>query len=138
MTATAACIADCKNVLGEGPVWVAAEQALYWVDIESQRLFRYSEDQGTTEYPTGLQLCSIAPAASGGYVGGGGDGFLRLALEPELAIEKLGHPQRDIESSRFNDGKVDRHGRFWAGTMDRFERESFGALYRLDTDWTWT
>jgi sugar lactone lactonase YvrE len=138
MSATASCIADCKNVLGEGPIWVEREQALYWVDIEGRRLFRYSEADGTVEYPVPLQLCSIAPAASGGFVGAGGDGFMRIALEPELSLRPFGHPQANVEGSRFNDGKVDREGRFWAGTMDRKERESFGALYRLAPDHSWS
>jgi xylono-1,5-lactonase len=130
------CIADVRAVLGEGPVWVAREQALYWVDIPEKRLFRWSEEEGLRERELGDHLCSLAPRASGGFIGAGYDGF--LAVDPATGLQDLGDPEPEFETNRFNDGKVDREGRFWAGTMDRFEREATGSLYRLDPDLTWT
>ncbi|MEA3029490.1 MAG: xylono,5-lactonase [Sphingomonadales bacterium] len=131
------CIADVKAVLGEGPVWVAREQALYWVDIPEKRLFRWSEAEGLRERELADHLCSLAPRASGGFIGAGYDGFLAIDLETRQALH-LGDPEPELDTNRFNDGKVDREGRFWAGTMDRFEREVTGALYRLDADLKWT
>jgi xylono-1,5-lactonase len=130
------CIADVKAVLGEGPVWVEREQALYWVDIVGKRLFRWSEAEGprTTELPE--HLCSLAPRVSGGFIGAGYDGFLALGAGGALAM--LGNPEPDLPNNRFNDGKVDRAGRLWAGTMDRFEQEASGSLYRLDAELCWT
>ncbi|HYI48452.1 MAG TPA: SMP-30/gluconolactonase/LRE family protein [Allosphingosinicella sp.] len=127
------CIADVRAVLGEGPIWVAREQALYWVDIPEKRLFRWSEADGLRETGLAGHLCSLAPRASGGFIGAGYDGF--LAIEGAACrLQDLGDPEPELGTNRFNDGKVDREGRFWAGTMDRFEREATGSLYRLDPD----
>jgi sugar lactone lactonase YvrE len=76
------------------------------------------------------------PRATGGFIGAGYDGF--LAIDLEKGVVSLGDPEPGLQGNRFNDGKVDRMGRFWAGTMDRFEREASGALYRLDADLGWT
>lgn len=130
------CIADVKAVLGEGPIWVTREAALYWVDIPEKRLFRWAEQDGTRIVDLPLHLCSLAPRARGGFIGAGYDGFLEIG--DDLRIALLADPEPDLPANRFNDGKVDRHGRFWAGTMDRFEREASGSLYRLDPSLDWT
>lgn len=129
------CIAEVKAVLGEGPVWVAREQALYWVDIPEKRLFRWSGAEGVRTIEVGRHVCSLAPRQSGGFIGAGYDGFLELG--PQLDVALLGNPEPELESNRFNDGKLDREGRFWAGTMDREERAASGSLYRLDPDRKW-
>jgi D-xylonolactonase len=126
------CIADVAAVLGEGPCWVAREQALYWVDIEGAKLFRWAEgeDARTIELP--FPLGSIASRARGGFVGAGRDGF--YGIGEDYALTLIGDPEPDRPGNRFNDGKVDRQGRFWAGTMDAAEKQDSGALYRLDID----
>ncbi|MGZ8281394.1 MAG: SMP-30/gluconolactonase/LRE family protein [Allosphingosinicella sp.] len=128
-------MADVHAVLGEGPVWVASAQQLWWVDIPERRIFRWSEAEGLTTLEPGLHVCSLAPRAGGGFIGAGYDGFLEIT---EDRITGIGNPEADLASNRFNDGKVDRAGRFWAGTMDRHEREASGSLYRLDPDLSWT
>jgi xylono-1,5-lactonase len=131
------CIADVRAVLGEGPTWVEREQALYWVDIPEAKLFRWSAGERTRLIEPRVNVCSIVPRAKGGYVGAGYDGFLEIDLE-QGRITFLGNPDREFETNRFNDGKVDASGRFWAGTMDRHERAASGSLYRLDPDLSWT
>lgn len=130
------CIADVKAVLGEGPVWVEREQALYWVDIPEKRLFRWAEGEGSRTIDQPAHICSLAPRVGGGFIGAGYEGF--LALAPGGGISPLANPEPELATNRFNDGKVDRAGRFWAGSMDRFEREATGSLYRLDPDLSWT
>jgi xylono-1,5-lactonase len=130
------CIADVGATLGEGPVWVAREQTLYWLDIVDQQLFRWSKEEGLRIVSPLINLCSIAPRAGGGFVGGGYDGFFEV--DPGLGVTLIGNPEPGLSRNRFNDGKVDRQGRFWAGTMDRREQEASGSLYRLDPDLKWT
>ena len=129
------CIADVKAVLGEGPVWVEREQALYWVDIPQRLVFRWSQDQGARTIPVTHHICALLPRAAGGFIGGGYDGFLKIAQD--LSVQVIADPEPDLPANRFNDGKVDRSGRLWAGTMDRHEREASGSLYRLDPDRSW-
>ncbi len=125
-------VADVKALLGEGPVWVAREAALYWVDIKGRRLLRLDE-AGTCEWPTPVRIGSIAPCARGGFIAGTDEGFYAIDLEDEPRFTPLFDPEADLADNRFNDGKVDRSGRFWAGTMDDNERASTGSLYRLDS-----
>ncbi|WP_375397621.1 SMP-30/gluconolactonase/LRE family protein [uncultured Sphingomonas sp.] len=124
------CIADVRAILGEGPIWVARDAALYWVDIVGKKIFRWSATEGVRTWDVPIHVSTLAPRTGGGFVGAGHDGF--LAVEIGAAITVLGDPEPDREGNRFNDGKVDREGRFWAGTMDRHERQASGALYRLD------
>jgi len=130
------CIADVRATLGEGPVWVEREQALYWVDIPERTLFRWSEADGLATHELPAHLCSLAPRAGGGFIGAGYDGFLEIGAD--FALTPLVNPEPDLPGNRFNDGKVDRRGRFWAGTMDRAEGEDSGSLYRLDPDRSWS
>jgi L-arabinonolactonase len=125
---------DCRNQLGEGPVWDVQEQALYWVDIAGRMLQRRQHATGTVQHWTMPErIASFALRRSSGMV---------LALETGFAFfepltEKLrwiSRPEVMIRHNRFNDGKCDSSGRFWAGTMDDRAAEHTGSLYRLDSD----
>jgi len=137
LTSDVTCVADVKAVLGEGPVWDERSAALYWVDIVEGLIFRWSEGEGTRRFEPPAKVCSLMPRAAGGFVGGSHDGF--VLVDPEAGtVELIDAPEPELGHNRFNDGKTDRHGRFWAGTMDRFERQASGSLYRLDPDRRWT
>jgi xylono-1,5-lactonase len=130
------CVADVHAVLGEGPVWVARETALYWVDIKGLKIFRLDSQGRVTEWPTPMRVGSLAPRKSGGFISGTEDGI--AAIDPEAGrFEIIFNPEEDRPANRFNDGKLDRQGRFWAGTMDDAEREDSGTLYRIDGDLSW-
>ncbi len=130
------CVADVQAVLGEGPVWVAREGALYWVDIKGNKVFRLDEGGAVSSWHTPVRVGSLAPRENGGFVAGTDEGFYFIDLESG-SFEPIGHPEEHLPTNRFNDGKVDRSGRFWAGTMDDEEREAAGTLYRLDPDLSW-
>jgi sugar lactone lactonase YvrE len=134
---TATLVADVHAVLGEGPVWVEREQALYWVDIKGYKVFRHTPADGALKiWETPYRVCSLAPRASGGFIAGTEDGFSRVDLEADRFVP-LVNPEPDRLTNRFNDGKLDRAGRFWAGTMDNDEVDATGALYRLDPNAKW-
>ena len=125
------CVADVRAILGEGPVWVEREQALYWVDINGRKIFRL-RDGMTEDWETPLKIGSIWPRAQGGFVAGTEDG---LAFTGDFrSFDLFANPDEELPDNRFNDGKADRQGRFWAGTMDNNERKASGTLYRLDPD----
>lgn len=128
---TLRCIADVHAVLGEGPVWVAREAALYWVDIKGYRIFRLDESGARKEWPTPMRVGSLVPRASGGFIGGTDEGIALIELDSNR-FEIVIAPEAQLPHNRFNDGKVDRNGRFWAGTMDDREQEATGTLYRVD------
>lgn len=130
-------VADVKAQLGEGPLWVARDAALYWVDIKGYRILKL-DDSGIREWSTKVRVGSLAMRATGGFVAGTDAGLATVELDEEARFTSIDSPEADIPQNRFNDGKVDRQGRFWAGTMDDTERASLGALYRIDADLRWT
>ena len=127
------CVADVGAVLGEGPVWVARDAALYWVDIKGYKIFRLDRAGDVRTWDTPIRIASLAPRLRGGFVAGTEHGFADVDLDP-LRFDPFDHPEADRPDNRFNDGKLDRAGRFWAGTMDDCEQAATGALYRLDHD----
>ena len=133
---TVRCVADVHAVLGEGPVWVAKEQALYWLDIKGRKVFRRTEDGELSQWPTPFRVGSIAPRVSGGFIAGTDQGIAELDLSTGR-LQILFNPEEALPSNRFNDGKVDRSGRFWAGTMDDQEWQASGTLYRFEPNLDW-
>ncbi len=131
------CIADVHAVLGEGPVWVESEAALYWLDIKDRKVFRLDEQGERREWTTPFRVGSLAPRASGGFIAGTDDGIATIDLEAGR-FEIVDHPEAHLPDNRFNDGKVDRRGRFWMGSMDDTEKDATGTLYRIDPDFTAT
>lgn len=125
------CIADVKAVLGEGPIWVRREQALYWVDIKGFRIFRLDGSSNVSSWETPLRVGSLAPRIEGGFIAGTDRG-LALIDPAHGRFDIVADLEPDRPHNRFNDGKVDRAGRFWAGTMDDTEEDESGALYRVD------
>lgn len=128
-------ILDAKNATGESPVWSVREQALYWVDIPAGKLHRWdSADDRTQSWKAPQMLACIARCGNGDWIAGMEDGLYRLAEHADgtlssTVLARVKHPQAGM---RFNDGRCDRQGRFWAGTMlmDMGAGASVGALYR--------
>lgn len=132
------CVVDCANTLGEVPLWDVAEQALYWVDIEGCRLHRLTPASGRVEvWDMPERIASFALRETGGFVVAFASGLAFLDLDP-MRIDWIARPEAHLPGNRFNEGKVDRNGRFWAGTMDNSLASHTAALYRLDPDLTLT
>lgn len=127
------CVQQAGSVLGEGPVWRDAEASLYWVDIKRSAIFRFDPTKGQTGYwPMPAPVGCVAPTLSGQrlvFADAQGFGFLELATG---RISRIADPESHLADNRFNDGKVDRAGRFWAGTLDEQCAMPTGSLYRLD------
>ena len=128
-------VIPARNLVGESPVWSAAEQVLYWVDVEGKLVQCFHPATGTLRHwlmpePTG----SIGLRARGGLVAAMRTGFVLLDTR-DGTLTPIADPESDKTDTRFNDGKVDRRGRFWAGTRNfRDHSRADGALYRLDPD----
>ncbi|HUE79977.1 MAG TPA: SMP-30/gluconolactonase/LRE family protein [Sphingomicrobium sp.] len=131
------CVADVHAVLGEGPVWVQREGALYWLDIHGRKIFRLGARGEVDQWETPFRVGSLAPRASGGFIAGTEHGIAEIDLESGR-FEIVHQPEQHLPDNRFNDGKVDRRGRFWAGTMDDNQQNATGTLYRIEPDWRCT
>ncbi len=126
-------VMDAKATLGEGPSWDHEKQVLYWVDILEKQIFIYNPE---SNYNRTIQLDhmpgTVVHREEGGIVAALDNGFHFIDLDTE--ITRLIHdPEEHIPTNRFNDGKCDPAGRFWAGTIDE-SRDKNAALYCLDTD----
>lgn len=130
------CIADVGAVLGEGPLWDPREAALYWLDIKGEKIFRFDPltNETATFESTGM-VSALGLHREGGFVAASREGFVRLAIDEDgIRREALTDPEADKPGNRFNDGKADPAGGFWAGTMDDAEAEASGAWWRLAPD----
>ncbi len=126
---------DCHNELGEGPVWCPVGKVLYWLDIRGKRIWRHHPASGKTEnWSTPEQPGSMALRQNGkGLVVAWWNGF-RFFDPDSGTLDVIHDHEQDNPNSRFNDGRCDRQGRFWAGTMDDTYAEPCGSLYRLNAD----
>ncbi len=137
MSATAVqTLGSVRNTVGESPVWRADEGALYWVDIPQRRLQRW-RDGHVTQWQAEQQLACIAPASQpGSWVAGMETGIFELRPQPDasLLVRPLASIEHAAPNMRCNDGRCDRQGRFWVGTMvqDMALASRAGALYRFD------
>ncbi|HWA12755.1 MAG TPA: SMP-30/gluconolactonase/LRE family protein [Burkholderiales bacterium] len=124
-----------RNLVGESPLWRPAESALYWVDVEGRSLHRWHEPDGALhQWRLDEPVGCIGLRKSGGLVGACRSGFFFFDTSSGTATA-LCDPEQDRPENRFNDGKVDRQGRFWAGTRNFVDTtRASGCLYRLDAD----
>jgi sugar lactone lactonase YvrE len=136
MTSAFVCVLDIKASLGECPVWSVDEQALYWVDINAPTLNRFDPANGNNvAWKMPASIGCFALRAQGGFVVALRDGIWFVDRDGKVE-RKLACAPYDPTHHRFNDGRTDRRGRFWAGTMNEKRDASSAALYRLDPDLT--
>ncbi len=125
-------VGEQTDILGESPLWHEIEQALYWVDIRRPALRRFDYASGRIDTWTLPDLVGCIALCD--------DGRLLVALTERIAafdpatgsLATIATPPTHIPGHRFNDGRCDRQGRFWVGTMHNITRAPEGVLYRLD------
>ncbi len=129
-------ILDARSVLGEGAIWNAARQRLHWIDIKGQRVFTYDPATGENHAcDVGRMVGTVVPRSRGGLMLAVHEGFAALAPDAGRLTLLPAPPEHDPAAARFNDGKCDPAGRFWAGTMALVKGpRPVGRLYRLDRD----
>lgn len=129
------CVWPAAASLGEGAVWSPQTQALYWVDILARQLHRHVPGHaGGDTWCFDEEISAVAERAH--------QPGLALTLRRGLALwdparadvapRYLSQPEPDLPGNRFNDGKCDAQGRFWAGTMDFDCQQPTGSLYCID------
>lgn len=118
---------------GEGPIWHG--NRLLYVDIEAHKIIAFDPSSGAEKiWDVGQRVGTVVPRASGGVVWAGDDGIFSLD-EATGKSTLICDPEAEIETNRFNDGKCDPAGRFWAGTMHLGpNRTPTGSLWCLHAD----
>ena len=127
-------IVDVKTTLGEGPLWDDEQERLYWIDSFDGRMFRATTAGNeircwdVPQKSARWRCARMAPAKSFRWRAAF-NSWISRAGDVDLIVD----PEPNKTNNRLNDGKVDKRGRFLAGSMDTME-EGHGALYRLDSD----
>lgn len=131
-------VLDHTCLLAEGPVWDDVQELICWVDILNGELYQFS--------PHSKKQTTIALHQMIGAFALCSDGNLIVVLQNGFAfvdrtngsIKMISDPEIHLTGNRFNDGKCDPGGRFWAGTMSLLETPEVGAVYMMDNDLTVT
>lgn len=128
-----------KNKLGEGIVWHGASESVWWTDIHGRFLYQlFWPSLQLNTYPLPERISCFAllnahdPMRS--------DYSMLVAFESGFALYQpatqdifwLVKPETHLSGNRMNDGRIDRQGRFWAGTMKEHDHGQHGTLYQLD------
>ncbi len=130
---------ETRALLGESPVWSAAHDALFWIDIEGRLVHR-------TDPATGTDETRELDGRPGALALTGDPDRLLVATEHDLVDltwssgETSNRVQLEANSppTRMNDGRTDPAGRFWVGSMDEPSDSGRGAgqLHRIQPDRT--
>jgi sugar lactone lactonase YvrE len=123
---------QCAAALGECPLWSAAQQCLYWVDIAGLAIHRKEFLSGReTRWPMPAEPGCIALAPGGALIVALRDGFHRF--DPASgALDKIADAPYDVREFRFNDGRCDARGRFFAGAMLESRTAERASMYCLE------
>lgn len=128
-------VGTTRDKLGEGPLWDVAEQALYWLDSRGPIVHRLDPKTGARQdWTVPSTVGSMALREQGGAVLAMEDGFHFFDFTTGKTTPII-DPEPDKPGNRLNDGKVDKQGRFLAGSMaTKITKEANGTLYRLNPD----
>lgn len=136
MHAAVDCVVPGADTLGESCIWDERARRLWWVDGRGPALRSFDPANGAlTRLALSETVGSVAFREDGGMLAALRSGVYRL--DPATgATEALARPEASLPDNRFNDGRCDRAGRFWVGTMNDARRAPSGALYRIAADGT--
>lgn len=130
-------LVDCRNDLGEGPVWNATTEELLWVDFNRGMVCTYHTESGQyRQTKVAENVMVVMPTTKGNLLLAAG---LQLLLcHPVRGTSVVATLDEGKPANRFNDGKCDSAGRLWIGTMDNNGKEGKGSLYKVEADFVIT
>lgn len=131
------CVSEGHALLGEGPMWSPRDGALYWVDILRPSIHHFDTLTSTdTETTLGSMVSLVIPKATGGLLVATPGGLMTFDGHSKR-LHPFCHPESERPGNRYNDGKCDRMGRLWVGTLDMGTAANRGNLFRVEADGTW-
>lgn len=127
-------VTDHKSLLGEGPLWDEQKQRIIWLDILNGTVHSFApETSAYSSFQTRQLTGAVVLTNRDTLIGALQNGFYELN-EADGSSRFIADPEANLPENRFNDGKCDPQGRFWAGTMNIPETSVSGNLYVLDLD----
>ena len=132
----ARCVLQAQADLAEGPHWWAEKGVLLWVDIEASRVGLFDPVTGLNRFlVVPSHVGAVVPMSDGELLVATAQGFVRLHPDSGV-VSSLQDPEEDRPGNRFNDGKCDPWGRFWAGSMAYNFAAGAGSLWRVNADFS--
>jgi len=129
-------VTDHSCLCGEGPLWDDQHKRLYWIDIVRGEInCHLSDEKQLAHFETGQKIGAIGLTESGKLIAALKNGIYHIDFF-NGTMTKISDPEPDKADNRFNDGKCDPAGRFWAGTMSDKGVPGSGSLYTLEKDGT--
>lgn len=131
----------CNNTLGEGVQWNHQDGCFWWTDILSAKLYRYRlNDKHLAHWDLPERLCCFAFAKHDARILAAFESGFAWFTPESGAVEWIAKPEAHIQGNRSNDGRCDRQGRFWMGSIveQRHSEEQGAGLYSLDKDFSIT
>lgn len=127
-----AIVLDHTCLLGEGPVWDAVQKVICWVDILNGIIHEYSPEKNIHKTIHVHQIIgTVAVCTDGNFIAALQNGFA-FVNRASGEIKMMHDPENHLPGNRFNDGKCDPAGRFWAGTMALSEEAGAGSVYTIE------
>ena len=127
-------VINLESELGEGPVWDVRRKLICWVDIIGGKIYQCAPDtKKMSTIAVHQMIGAIAICKNGDFVAATQNGFAFINRETH-EVKMLANPEVHLPNNRFNDGKCDPEGRFWAGTMSFSEEPGAGSVYALESD----
>ncbi len=127
-------ILDVRAIVGEGPIWDGERRLLYWVDVLGSTLYVFDPASGENHVlDVGQHIGTVVPWRRDEVMVAVRHGFTSFDLATGT-LHPILDPEEHLPGNRFNDGKCDPAGRFWAGTMAYQDPSDQGSLYRMGTD----
>lgn len=128
-------VLNARALLGECPRWHAESSSLYWIDIAGKTLNCWQTETGqTATLPLPEEPGCFAFRQSGGLVAAMKSGFVFIDSLESGQITPITDPEKDKTHNRFNDGRCDARGRFWAGSVYPPKDKSDAWIYCLASD----
>lgn len=121
---------------GEGPVWNAASQTLFWVDILDNKIYGIKQGTDVLQYwdtseHCGFVICGAEKSVFAGYKSGLHE--LQLMDNNSVSARRIDRIDTDQPSVRLNDGMKDQNGGIWACSMDMDNNRNLGKYFYYDS-----